>query len=126
MHRDLRSGPFNLTEIVGGQLDGNGSDVLLQAVPLRGSWDWNNPWLLRKEPRERDLGRCRPPPLRGPGKEINQGLIGLSILRRKARDDVAEVRAVERRILVDLPREEAFPERAEWHEADSEFLEGRQ
>src|SRR6266487_4416876 len=61
-----------------------------------------------------------------PAKQINQGLIRFSSLWRKARDDVAEVGTVERRVFVDLAREEALPKRAKWNEADSEFLEGRQ
>src|SRR5438046_2169753 len=39
--------------------------------------------------------------------------------------DVAEVGAVEARVLVDLPREEAFPKGTKWNESDSQFLEHR-
>src|SRR5207253_11207964 len=56
----------------------------------------------------------------------NQRHIRLPSLRRKARNDVAEVRLVERRVLVDLPREKALAERTEWNESDSEFFERRQ
>ena len=42
-------------------------------------------------------------------KQINQSLIRLPSLRRKARNDVAEVGTVERRVLVDLSREKALP-----------------
>jgi len=57
-------------------------------------------------------------------KQIDQSLIRFSSLRRKARDDVAEVGIVERRVFVDLSREEALPQGAKWNEADSELLEG--
>src|SRR5207249_5804841 len=42
-------------------------------------------------------------------QQINQGQIRLPSLRRKARNDVAEVGTVELRVLVDLSREEALP-----------------
>ena len=59
-------------------------------------------------------------------EQIDQRLIRLPGLGREARERVAEVGAVERRVLVDLPGEEALPERAEGHEADAELLERRQ
>ena len=59
-------------------------------------------------------------------EQIDQGLVRLARLRREARDDVAEVAAVERRVLVDRAGEEALAERAEGDEADAEFLERRQ
>ena len=43
----------------------------------------------------------------------------------KRGNDVAEVRLVKRRVLVDLAGEEAFAERAERDEADAELLERR-
>ena len=59
-------------------------------------------------------------------QQIDHRLIRLPGLRREARDDVAEVGAVERRALVDFPREESLAKRAEGHEPDAELLEGRQ
>ena len=59
-------------------------------------------------------------------EQIDQGLVRLPGLRREAREDVAEVGAVERRVLVDLAREEALAQRAVGNEADPEFLERRQ
>src|SRR5882672_1887158 len=52
--------------------------------------------------------------------------VQITSLLREPRDDVAEVRFVECRVLVDLPREESLAQRAEGNEADAEFLEGRQ
>ena len=95
-------------------------------VQLRGARDRNDPRLLGKQPGERDLSRCRLLPFCDLAKQINQGLIRFPSLRRKARDDVAEVGTVERRVFVDLSREEAFAQRTEWNEADPEFLERRQ
>src|SRR5215470_687180 len=91
-----------------------------------GARDWNNPRLLGKKPGERYLSGCRSLPLCGLAKQFNQGLIRFPSLRRKAREDVAEVGAVERGVFVDLSREEALAQRAIWNEADSEFLKGRQ
>src|SRR5229473_923049 len=39
LHRDLRSGVVDLTEVVRRQLDVGGSEILLEAVRLRGSWN---------------------------------------------------------------------------------------
>src|SRR6266496_4365426 len=75
---------------------------------------------------ERDLSRRCLLPFRDLAKQINQGQIRLPSLRRKTRNDVAEVGTVERCVFVNLSREEALPQRAVWNEADAEFLESRQ
>src|SRR6266550_2816123 len=118
LHRDLRGGALDVAEIVRRKLDGNCADVLLQARELAGAWDGNNPRLLGKQPGERYLSRCRLLPFCDLAKQINQGQIRESCLRRKARDGVADVRTVERRVFVDLSREEALPQRAVGNEAD--------
>ena len=61
LQRDLGGGGSDVTEIVRREFDGDCPDVLLQAMQLRGAWNWNNPGLLGKHPSERDLGRCRLP-----------------------------------------------------------------
>src|SRR5438445_8769901 len=94
-------------------------------MQLRGAWDRNNPRLLRKQPSERDLSRCRLLPFCDAAEQINQGLIRLEGLRREAREGAAEVGAVELRAFVDLAREEALAQRAVRDEADPEFLKGR-
>src|ERR1022692_1498482 len=126
LHRDLRGGAVDVTEIVRGKFDGSCSDVLLQARQFRGAWDWNNPRLPGKQPCERDLGRCRLLPFSDLAQQINQGLIRLSSLRRKAWEGVAKVGTVELRVFGDLSREEALPQRAIWNKADAELLERRQ
>ena len=57
--------------------------------------------------------------------QIDQNLIRFSGLRSETGDDVAKVGTVECRVFVDLPRQEALPQRAEGDEADPELLEGR-
>jgi hypothetical protein len=95
MNLDLRFGVINLTEIVGREFNSRCSDILLEARQLRGAGDGNDPRLLRKQPCERDLSRCRLLPLCDLAKKINEREIGLPSLRRKARNNVAEVRTVE-------------------------------
>ena len=92
-------------------------------MQFRRAWDRNDPGLLRQQPGERDLGRRRILSLCDLAKQIDQRLIRFPSLRRKARNDVAEVGTVERRVLVDLSGEEAFAKRTEGNEADAEFLE---
>src|SRR5207253_2022657 len=94
-------------------------------MQLRGAWNWNNPRLLRKQPGERDLSRCRLLPFCDTAEQINQGLIRLKRLRREARKSAAKVGAVESSVFVDLAREEALAQRAVGHEANFEFFEGR-
>src|SRR6478672_1591735 len=94
-------------------------------MQLRGAWDRNNPWLLGKQPSERDLGRCRLLFFCDAAKQVNQGLNRLKSLGCKARQGAAEVGAVEGGVLVHLAREEAPAQRAVGHKADSELLKGR-
>jgi hypothetical protein len=56
-------------------------------------------------------------------EQIDQGLVRLSSLRRKARHDVAEVGPVERRVLADRAGEKALAQRAEGNEADSKLFQ---
>src|SRR6185437_12441562 len=53
------------------------------------------PWLLRKQPSQRDLSRCCLLPLCDLAKEVNQGLVRFDCLRCKARENAAEIRAAE-------------------------------
>src|SRR5947209_4780469 len=110
-------------QIVGRKFDRCCSDVLLQAVQLRGTRNRHDPRLLGKQPGKCYLSRCRLLPFCDLAQQINQGQIRLPSLRRKTRDDVAEVGTVELRVLVDPSREEAFTQRTKWNEPDSEFLE---
>ena len=59
-------------------------------------------------------------------EQIHQRLVRLPRLRREARNDVAEIGAVEFRVLVDRAREEALAQRTEGNEADPELLQRRQ
>src|SRR5207244_8352172 len=95
-------------------------------MTLRGSWDGHDPRFLGEQPGERDLRGCRLLSFCELGEPLDERQIRLPVLRREARDHIAEVRAVERGLLVDLSRQEAFAERTERNEADSQFLERRQ
>src|ERR1700682_362735 len=59
-------------------------------------------------------------------QQINQRLIRFPSLGRKAGNDVAEIGLVERRVLVDLSREETFTKRTKGNEADAQLLTRRQ
>ena len=89
-------------------------------MELGRSWNRNDPGFLSQEPCERDLRRRRSLPCSDGLQQIDQGLIRFPRLRREARHDVAEIRTVERRVFVDLSREEAFAKKAEWNEPDAE------
>ena len=82
--------------------------------------------LLAENPGKGDLRRRCVLALADVGEQIDQRLIRLSRLGRKPREDRAEVGAVEGRVLVDLPSQEALAKRALRHEANTELFEGRQ
>src|ERR1700675_1890165 len=123
---DRGRGAIDFTEIVGREFDRNRSKVFFQAMQLRRPGNWNDPRPLRKQPSDGNLSRCRLLPFCDVDKQINQGLIRFSSVWRKARDDVAEIGAIELRTLGDLAREKALTERAKWNESDPELFEGRQ
>src|SRR5262245_40915693 len=101
MHCDLGGSAVDLLQIAGRQFDGLRAKVLVQAMQLRGARNGNDPRLLGQEPGERDLSRGRLLPFSDLAKQINQGLIRSPSLRREARNDVAEIRTVERGVFVD-------------------------
>src|ERR1700689_929826 len=94
-------------------------------MQLRGTRDRNDPWLLCQQPRKRDLSRRRLFLLRELANQINHRVIRLTVLRRKARNNVAEVSLVELRVFADLAGEETLAQRAEGNEPDAEFLKCR-
>src|ERR1700733_13170937 len=94
-------------------------------MELRRARDGYDPRFLGEQPGERDLRRSGLLLLCESAKYIDQRLIGLAILRREARDDVAEILLVELRLLVDRTGQEAFAERAKGNESDAEFFERR-
>src|SRR6266404_5954418 len=95
-------------------------------MQLRGAGDGNDPRLLRKQPCQRDLSRCRLLAFCDVAKQMNQCLIRFASFRRKARKPVAEIGTLERSVLVHLSSEKAPAQGAVWNKTDPEFFEGRQ
>src|SRR5689334_2327853 len=92
-------------------------------MALGGPGNRYDPGLLRQHPGERDL-RWRGVLLVGERLQPrDERQVGLAVLLRESWHDVAEVRWIERRLVVDRAGEKAFPEGAEGHEPDAEFLE---
>jgi hypothetical protein len=119
-------GGLNLMQIVRTQLDRCPANILLQPVQLGRAGDRGDPGLLRQKPRNRDLRRRRVFARCDVPHGVDQALIGLAVLLREARHDVAEVALVEARVVGDGSRKKALAERAEGHEADAQLLEQRQ
>src|SRR5215203_3697356 len=88
--------------------------------------DRYDPVFLSDDPGKCDLRRRRVLRLRKTRDQIDQRLIGLAGLRRKARDRVAKIFAVERRAFVDLSGQKSLTERTERDETDSQFFEHRE
>src|SRR5665811_1963597 len=94
-------------------------------MELRGARDWNDPRLLRKQPRKRELSRRRLLSRGDLPQQIHQCQVRLPRLGREARNHVAKIARIEGGVLVNLPSEETFPQWTERHEADPKFLERR-
>src|SRR5579875_2285410 len=126
LNHDFRRGGFDHAEIVRRQLDVNRSAVLLKASQLRCARDRNNPRLLCQQPGERNLSGGRLFLLGNLLKQVHERLVCLQCLRRKARQNTAEIGAVELGILVNFSGEVALAERTVRHKPDAELLAGRQ
>jgi hypothetical protein len=57
LHRDLRGGRLDLSEVLGSEFEVSGFEVLAQALGLRRSRDRDDPRLPGEQPGERDLSR---------------------------------------------------------------------
>src|SRR5579885_1560793 len=85
-----------------------------------------DPGLLSQHPGEGDLRARDALAACELSHELDEGLVRLPAFRRESRQGIAEVRAVELRVLVDGACEEAPAERAVGDEADAELLEHRE
>src|SRR3954454_9652040 len=108
LHRNLGDGALDLADILGAERHVGGADVLRETLELGGAGDRNDPWFAGKKPGQRDLRRGGLSGFRQLLEEIDQGLVRLARRRREARNDIAEVGAVERGRLVDRPGEKAL------------------
>src|SRR5262245_57144421 len=126
MHLDLCSGGMDRTELVGGEFDGRGADVLLQAMELARAGDRHNPRLLRQHPGQRDLRWRRMLLSSDLGEQVGDRLVGFERIRCKAREPASNVGATKAHVGVNLPGQEALPERAPRNEADPKLFAGWQ
>src|SRR5437870_9576534 len=122
LHRDFCGSRFQFAETVGREFHIHGSEVFFEPMKLCRARNGNDPRLLRQKPGECDLSRCRFLLLREPADQVDQNLIRLPVLRRKARDNVAEIALVKLCIFTNLAREKTFTKRTEWNKPDAEFL----
>ena len=120
---DCGGGFFESAHIFRGEFDGCTAEIFFEPRELGCAWNRHDPRLLCEQPCESDLRRCGFLLLCEPGHHVDERLIGFAIFFAEARDDGAEVGAVELGGCVDLAGEEAFAERAEGNEADAEFFE---
>ena len=126
MDFDLRRCDIDLLQIVGGEINPRATEIFLEPVEFRGSWDRDDPGFLRQQPGERDLRRCRVLSFGKCSQPVHEGEIGLAILLRKTRHDVPEVVGIERGVRIDLAGEKSLAERTERDESDAQFFQRRQ
>src|SRR5689334_7878403 len=122
----MGGGVLDCGEIFSRQCEVQCSQVLFETTQLRCARYGNYPWLLGKQPGERDLSWCCVLFVRERREQVHQSLIRLPVLLLKARDAAAEVRAVEFCFRGDLAGQEPLAEGAERYESDPEFLQRRQ
>jgi hypothetical protein len=118
---DLGDGAVDVAQILARQFDVSRFDVFLQPVQLRGAGDRRDPRLLGQQPGDRDLSRRQLFLGRDFAEQINKSLVCLTSLRREAGNDVAEVGAVEGRVLADGAREETLAQRGYDGRSDRAF-----
>src|SRR6266436_6189995 len=118
LHCDFRGRTVDFAQVVRCEFDCERAIVLVEARQLGRARDRNNPRLLRKQPRQRDLRRCRLLLFRDSAQQIHQRLIRFAVFWSEARDDGTEIGAIELGIFGDFASEEAPAERAEWNEPD--------
>src|SRR5437868_1676361 len=99
-------------------MDLEGTEVLLEPMTLRRSGNRHDPRLLREQPGECDLRRCRVLPCSERLQPLDKCDVRLSVLFRESRHDVAKVRRFECGLFIDCASQEALAERAEGHEPD--------
>src|SRR6476646_1541990 len=87
------------------------------------TWDRRDPRLLGEQPCNGDLRPGRGLRVSDLAQQRDQCQIGLPCYRLKARKDVANIVALELRVLVDGAGQEALTEWAERHEADPQFFQ---
>ncbi len=99
--------------------------VLCKAVQLRGSRNWHDPRSLSEQPGKSNL-RLSCFFLVGDAAEcVHQCLVRFSVFLVEPGNDIPKIVLFKLRFFVDGPGQEAFPERTEWDEADTKFLERR-
>src|SRR5437016_384845 len=123
MQLDCRKGGIDLRQILGGQLDGGGLNVLVQALEPACSGNGNYPGLLRQEPCQSQLAGCHLPSAGEPPQQLNQIPIGPPRVRGKAGREVAVIIALKGRVLIDRPGEKPTAQWAEGNKTDAELLE---
>src|SRR5579885_165510 len=122
LHLDLRGGVLDLAQILGAQLHARRTQILFEALQLGRAGNRHDPRLLRQQPGQRDLGRRRALALRDSAQQLDQSLVRLARLGRKAGQAVAEVVLAELRVLIDGAGEKASAERTVWYEANAQLL----
>jgi hypothetical protein len=95
LHLDLREGLVDPVETLAGQFHARRAEILFQPMQLGGSWDRHDSRALRQQPGQRDLRRRDALAGGDLPEKIDECLIGLQGLGRKARHDPAEILVAE-------------------------------
>ena len=118
----MRCGRVYFPQVFGHKLNAGGSNVLLDAMPLRSSRNRNNPRLLSKQPCERNLRWSGVLPSGDTAEQLDERNISFSRFGREPWNEIAEVGALKPGVLIDFPGEESRTQWAEWNEANPKLL----
>src|SRR5579884_1572248 len=126
LDRYLGGGAFHRSKLVARKLDFRSSNVFFEAMRLGCARNGNDPRLLCQEPCKRDLRRRCSLLVRKSVEEGHHRLVRIEVLRSKARDRAAKVRAVKLRLRRDFSRKETLAQRAVRNETNTQFFESWQ
>ena len=119
---DLLQSRSNGREVIVVQNEAGCSDVLFQSIQLGRTRYGHYPGLLRQQPSQSNLGSCCAFTLGDLTQQLYQLRIGLAVLFGKARHYVAKVVVRELGVSINGSAQEAFAQRTEGNETDSEFF----
>src|SRR4029453_15047509 len=118
VHFDPCSRAVDVAQIVRRQLNLRRTEVLLESIALRCSWNRHDPGLLRQQPGQCDLCRCGLLPFCERLQPLDESEIRFAIVLCEPWHHVPEVGRIECGFVVDPPGEKSLAERTERHESD--------
>lgn len=117
MDLDVRCRSVDFVYIGRRESDGGGAQVFFETMQLARSGDRHYPGMLRQQPCQCDLRRCKVSASGQAGEQIKQRLIGRHCRRRETRKSTARITALEGRARRNFAGQKPLAQRTPWHKA---------